>query len=80
MLVNLLISNGYLLTCLLDRLLNPEDSIVPYSREMSKDLLELLVTMTEQNTFDSPRNSYIKTNLVASVLERTGWSFLVSET
>lgn len=56
-----------------DRLINPEDSIVPYSREMSKDLLDLMITANEKkDIFDSPRNSYIKTHLVASVLERTG--------
>ncbi len=57
----------------LDRLLNPEDSLAPYSCELSKSLLDLLVTMVqEERTFNSQRNGYFKTHLVASVLERAG--------
>lgn len=57
----------------LDRLLNPEDSLAPYSCDLSKALLDLLVTMVqEERTFNSQRNGYFKTHLVASVLERAG--------
>ncbi|KAI5119536.1 hypothetical protein M0805_002558 [Coniferiporia weirii] len=55
-----------------DRLMNPEDSIVPYSQDMSKDLLNVLTIMSSnKDTFESSRNSCIKTHLVASLLERT---------
>jgi len=56
---------------LTDRLLNSEDSIVPYSKELSKDLLDVLSVMSDnKDTFDSARNGYLKSNLVASILER----------
>jgi len=55
-----------------DRLLHPQDSIVPFSNELSKELLELLTTMSEKEAFNGTRNGYIKTHLVASVLERVG--------
>ncbi|EJD06145.1 uncharacterized protein FOMMEDRAFT_139393 [Fomitiporia mediterranea MF3/22] len=54
-----------------DRLLSSEESIAPYSRELSKDLLDVLSIMSDnEETFNSPRNGYIKTHLVASILER----------
>jgi len=53
-----------------DRMLHPQDSIVPFSTELSKELLELLNTMSEKEAFSGTRNGYIKTHLVASILER----------
>ncbi|KAH8117650.1 hypothetical protein DFH11DRAFT_1037984 [Phellopilus nigrolimitatus] len=55
-----------------DRLLNPEDSIAPYSRELSKDFLDILSSMSDnKETFESSRNRHVKSHLVASILERT---------
>lgn len=56
----------------LDRLLHPQESVVPFSTELSKELLELLTTMSEKEAFSGARNGYIKTHLVASILERVG--------
>lgn len=48
---------------------------MPFSTELSKELLELLNTMSEKEVFNGTRNGYIKTHLVASILERVGEGF-----
>ncbi|KLO16291.1 hypothetical protein SCHPADRAFT_919983 [Schizopora paradoxa] len=53
-----------------DRLMHAEDSIVPYSTQLSKDLLDLLSMMSERGFFNGARSGYIKTRLVACILER----------
>lgn len=53
-----------------DRLMHAEDSIVPYSTQLSKDLLDLLSIMSEKDFFNGTRSGYIKTRLVACILER----------
>lgn len=54
--------------------MHAEDSIVPYSTQLSKDLLDLLSMMSEKDFFNGARSGYIKTRLVACILERVGTS------
>ena len=62
------------LVCI-DRLLNPEDSLAPYSKDLSKDLLDALNTAcSDDELYDGMRNRHVKTHLVASILERAGKS------
>ena len=61
-----------------DRLLHPEDSITPYSSDLSRQLIDLLTTLSERKVFEGTRSGYIKTHLVATILERVGWSLLVN--
>lgn len=63
---------GYSTKLLSDRLLHPEESLTPYSSELSKQLIDLLAMMSERDIFEGTRSGYIKTHLVATVLERVG--------
>lgn len=52
---------------------NPEDSLAPYSKELTKDLLDALnAACGDREIYDGTRNKCVKTHLVASILERAG--------
>ncbi|KZT31903.1 hypothetical protein SISSUDRAFT_637651 [Sistotremastrum suecicum HHB10207 ss-3] len=54
-----------------DRILNPEDSVVPFSKETSKELMDLLSAMTSDKSYASnARNSHVKTHFVSRLMER----------
>ncbi|KAF8582461.1 hypothetical protein K439DRAFT_1351098 [Ramaria rubella] len=55
-----------------DRLLHAEESVVPYSKEMSRELLSLLQSMVDNLIFASPRCEPVKVHLVSDILEVSG--------
>ncbi|KAF8507709.1 hypothetical protein JB92DRAFT_2793292, partial [Gautieria morchelliformis] len=52
-----------------DRLLHAEESVVPYSKETSQELLSLLQSMVGNESFTTPRCEFVKVYLVSDILE-----------
>jgi hypothetical protein len=62
-----------------DRMLNPEDSVVPFSKDTSKELLEVLKGIGEDpNCFKDAEGSgrSVRTWVISRVMERIGLSSL----
>jgi len=54
-----------------DRMLNPEDSVVPYSKETSKEMLELLTSMSSTtDIYPNSKNGPVLTLFVSRLMER----------